>query len=143
MQQLLPFVSNHWELFLALAVICALLIYQTFSGSISGVKSITPQEAIRIINHEQAIVLDVREPAEVKTGKILDSLTIPLAKLGQQTDKLQKYKNTPVIVVCQSGSRSSRACGILRKQGFESVYNLRGGILAWTGANLPLSKKDS
>ncbi len=142
MQQFLPFVSNHWELFLALAVISALLIYQTFSGRISGVKSITPQEAIRIINHEQAIVLDVREPAEVKTGKILDSLTIPLAKLGQQTNKLEKHKNTPIIVVCQSGGRSSRACGILRKQGFESVYNLRGGILAWTNANLPLSKKD-
>ncbi len=142
MQQLLPFVSNHWELFLALAVICALLIYQTFSG-ISGAKSLSPQEAIRMINHEQATVLDVREPAEVKAGKILDSITIPLDKLGQQIDKLQKYKNSPVIVVCQSGSRSSRACGILRKHGFESVYNLQGGIMAWTSANLPLSKKKS
>jgi len=96
-----------------------------------------------MINHEQATVLDVREPGEVKRGKILDSITIPLANLGQQINKLQKYKTTPVIVVCQSGSRSSRACGILRKQGFESVYNLQGGILAWTSANLPLSKKSA
>ena len=142
MQQFIPFVSNHWELFLALGVICALLIYQTF-GNTGGAKSITPQEAIRMINHEQATVLDVREPGEVKRGKILDSITIPLANLGQQINKLQKYKTTPVIVVCQSGSRSSRACGILRKQGFESVYNLQGGILAWTSANLPLSKKSA
>ncbi len=141
MQQLLPFVSNHWELFLALAVISALLIYQTFSDI--GGKAVLPSEAIRMINHEQAVVLDVREPAELKTGKILDSITIPLAKLKQQTDKLQKYKSTPVIVVCQSGSRSNRACGILRKQGFESVYNLKGGIMGWTSSNLPLSKKTS
>ncbi|HHS83337.1 MAG TPA: rhodanese-like domain-containing protein [Gammaproteobacteria bacterium] len=141
MQQLLPFISNHWELFLALAVICALLIYQTFSGS--SAKSISPQEAIRMINHEQAVVLDVREPSEIKTGKILDSVTVPLATLDQQIDKLKKYKDSPIIVACQSGSRSARACGILRKRGFESVYNLQGGIMAWTSANLPLSKKKS
>ncbi len=142
MQQLIPFISNHWELFLALGVISALLIYQTF-GNVGGGKSITPQEAIRMINHEQATVLDVREPAEVKRGKILDSITIPLANLGQQINKLQKYKTTPIIVVCQSGSRSSRACRILRKQGFESIYNLQGGILAWINASLPLSKKNA
>ncbi len=140
MQQLLHFVSGHWELFLALAVICILLIYQTF-GTVGGGKSVDPQEAIRMINHEQAVVLDVREPGEVKTGKILGSISIPLAQLEKQMDKLQQHKAAPIIVVCQSGGRSSRACSILRKQGFESVYNLRGGIMAWTSTGLPLSKK--
>ncbi len=96
-----------------------------------------------MINREQAIVLDVREPAEIKKGKILDALTIPLAKLEQQINKLEKYRGNPVVVVCQSGSRSSRACKILRKHGFEAVYNMQGGIMAWSSANLPLSKKDA
>ncbi len=139
MQEFLSFVSNHWELFLALAVIVALLIYQ-YVGS-GGSKSLSPQEATALINRENAVVLDVREPAEVKTGKILNSLTIPLGQLAQRLDKLQKYKDTPLIVVCQSGSRSARACSLLRKKGFSSVYNLRGGIMAWSNAGLPLSKK--
>ncbi len=140
MQEFLTFVSNHWELFLALAVIVALLIYQ-YAGSGGGAKPLSPQEATTLINRENAAVLDVREPAEVKTGKILNSITIPLGELDKRLDKLQKYKDSPLIVVCQSGSRSARACSLLRKQGFTSVYNLRGGIMAWSNAGLPLSKK--
>ncbi|HFC52836.1 MAG TPA: rhodanese-like domain-containing protein [Gammaproteobacteria bacterium] len=140
MQQFITFAINHWELFLALAVICALLAYHTFAG-FGGAKSVSPQEAIRVINQQQGVVLDVRDPGEVKSGKILDSVTIPLADLPQQLNKLEKYRDRPVIAVCQSGARSARACNILRKHGFDSVYNLQGGILAWTNAGLPLSKK--
>ncbi len=139
MQQFLTFVSGHWELFLALAVIVALLIYQ-YVGT-GGGKSLSPQEAITLVNRENAAVLDVREPAEVKTGKILNSITIPLGELERKLDKLQKYKDRPLIVVCQSGSRSARACSLLRKRGFEAVHNLKGGIMAWSNAGLPLSKK--
>ncbi len=140
MQQFITFASNHWELFLALAVICALLAYHTFAGA-GGAKSVTPQEAIKVINREQGVVLDVRDPGEVKGGRILDSVTIPLAELTQQLNKLEKYRERPIVAACQSGSRSARACSILRKHGFESVYNLQGGIMAWTSAGLPLSKK--
>ncbi len=140
MQQFITFASNHWELFLALAVICSLLIYYTFAGT-GGAKSVTPQEAIKIINQQQGVVLDVREPGEVKSGKILDSITIPLAELSQQLNRLERYRERPIIAVCQSGSRSARACSILRKHGFKSIYNMRGGIMAWTNGGLPLSKK--
>ena len=139
MQELVTFFFNHWELFLALAVIVALLIYQ-YVGAGGGARSVSPQEATTMINRENAVVLDVREPAEVKTGTILNSITIPLDQLQQKLGRLEEYKKTPLIVVCQSGSRSARACALLRKQGFESVYNLKGGIMAWSSAGLPLSK---
>ncbi len=140
MQQFITFATNHWELFLALGVICALLGYQTFFAA-GGAKSLSPQEAIKVINNRQGVVLDVRDPGEVRSGRILDSVTIPLGELPQQLNKLEKYREQPIIAACQSGSRSARACSILRKHGFESVYNLQGGIMAWTNAGLPLSKK--
>lgn len=137
MQQFGTFVMNHWELFLALAVILALILRNSFSGS----KNVDPSEATRLINQEDALILDVRENAEVKEGKILNAVHIPLGALPQRLNELEKHKSRTIVVNCRSGARSARACGILRKAGFESVYNLQGGIMAWQSANLPLSKK--
>jgi len=58
-----------------------------------------------------------------------------------QIGSLQKYKGKPIIINCRSGSQSSMACQHLRKEGFEEVYNLRGGIMAWQSANLPVTRK--
>ncbi|MGD2084341.1 MAG: rhodanese-like domain-containing protein, partial [Chromatiales bacterium] len=54
---------------------------------------------------------------------------------------LKKFKNRPIVVSCRSGAQSATACRQLRKEGFERVYNLHGGILAWESANLPVSHK--
>jgi rhodanese-related sulfurtransferase len=59
----------------------------------------------------------------------------------KQLSALEKHKSHPVIVNCRSGAQSSQACTRLRKHGFGEVYNLRGGILAWQSANLPVSRK--
>ena len=54
-------------------------------------------------------------------------------------ETFEKYKDKPVIVVCRSGSRSASGCAMLKKQGFDQVYNLRGGLMAWKNANLPIA----
>jgi rhodanese-related sulfurtransferase len=54
--------------------------------------------------------------------------------------RLGKYRDRPVSVYCRSGNQSLSACGKLRKQGFEKVYNLKGGVLGWQQADLPVSK---
>jgi rhodanese-related sulfurtransferase len=65
---------------------------------------------------------------------------IPLGQLSSQTAKLEKFREKPIIATCRTGHRSASACMALRKQGFEKIYNLSGGMLAWESASLPISK---
>ena len=138
MPQFGQFVFHHWDLFLALIVILSLLVGQGFMGRLRGYDEIDPLDAVRKINHEDAVLVDVREDKEFRQGHILDAVHIPLGTLGSRMEELDKFKGRPVIIGCRSGSRSASACNRLRKSGFDDVYNLRGGILAWENANLPL-----
>jgi rhodanese-related sulfurtransferase len=141
MDQFVEFVSNHWGLFLALVVILGLLVGNEVSRAFRGFKDLPPTEATRLLNHEDAVLVDVREAGEVHDGRIANSVHIPLGTFAGNLNKLDKHKGKPVIVYCRSGHRSARACAMLRKNGFEPVYNLSGGFMAWQNANLPISKK--
>jgi len=105
-----------------------------------GAKSVSPSEAVLLINRNQGVVLDVRDDAEFAGGHINDARHIPLAKLEDRLAELQKFRDKPVIVHCQSGVRSSKAAATLRKHEFTQVYELDGGVNAWTQAKLPLVK---
>lgn len=105
-----------------------------------GAKSVSPSEAVLLINRNQGVVLDVRDDAEFAAGHINDARHIPLAKLDERLAELQKFRDKPVIVHCQSGVRSSKAAATLRKHEFTQVYELDGGVNAWTQAKLPLVK---
>jgi rhodanese-related sulfurtransferase len=137
-QQLIEFIGNHWVLFVALAAIIGLLVHNFLVGS-KG--SVDPAEATVLINHKDAVVVDVRPTADFAKGHIINSLNIPMNGFNKQIGTLQKHKDKPILVACRSGSQSSAACQQLRKEGFEDVHNLRGGVMAWQSASLPLSKK--
>ena len=109
-------------------------------GRLSGVKQIGPQEAVLLFNHEDALVLDVREQSEWADGHIGRAKHIPLGQLKNRLADLEKFKGKPIIAVCRSGQRSNSACGILRKAGFEKLHNLAGGMQAWQQAGLPREK---
>lgn len=141
MEQYLEFVTNHWDLFLALAIILAMLMGGSLGSRLRGFSQVEASEAVGLINHQDAVVLDVREDKEFDDGHILDSVHIPLGKLGGRLDELANLREKSIIVSCRSGHRSATACAKLRKEGFETVYNLKGGVLAWQNAGLPLQKK--
>ena len=141
MSQYIEFVTNHWDLFLALAIILAMLMGNTLGSRLRGYKQIEASDAVRILNHEESVMLDVREDSEVAEGMILDAIHIPLGKLADRMDELANSREKAIIVSCRSGHRSAAACAKLRKEGFETVYNLRGGVMAWQNAGLPLQKK--
>jgi rhodanese-related sulfurtransferase len=143
MEQFLEFVGNHQFLFLALGMVGGLLVWNLFNDSIGGAKSLLPTDAILLINHEDAVVLDVREENEYVQGHILNSIHIPLSMLSDKMGRLEKYRHRPIIASCMSGNRSSRACQVLKQNGFEHIHNLKGGIIAWQNANLPLTKGKS
>jgi rhodanese-related sulfurtransferase len=136
----MQFVINNWYLFLALAVILAMLIGPTLSQRRYGIKSVNPAEAILLINRESAVVVDVCEPNEYSTGHIPSAVNTPLSGLDKHLKPLEKHKKKPVVVACRSGNRSLRGAVMLRKHGFEKVYNLAGGLVAWQRDNLPLEK---
>ncbi len=85
-------------------------------------------------------MLDVRDDAEFSAGHIADAKHIPLAKLEERIKELDKYKDKPILVHCQGGVRSTKACSILRKREFTKLHNLQGGLNAWTAAKLPVVK---
>ncbi|MCL2656585.1 MAG: rhodanese-like domain-containing protein [Betaproteobacteria bacterium] len=105
-----------------------------------GGSGLSPVEATMLINRENAIVVDVREAAEFATGHIPNARNIPLAELEKRIGELAKFKNKPIVLVCQSGMRSSRALATLVKAGFEKVQNLGGGIAGWQKNGHPLIK---
>ena len=140
MPQLFEFVTNHWDLFLALAIILFMMFSGGLSSRLRGFSQVEPLEAVQLLNHNDPVLLDVREDSEFKDGHIINALHIPLGKLDSQMAELEKFREKPIIVSCRSGHRSSHACAKLRKNGFETVYNLKGGVMAWQSAGLPLQK---
>jgi rhodanese-related sulfurtransferase len=141
MARLVEFVGNHPFLFLALGGIIAILVATEVRRRLSGVRSVGPVEAVNLINHEDALLLDIREDGEYKGGHITNAKHIPMSVLGSRLKELEKHRGKPIIAYCRSGSRSMGACNLLRKSGYENVFNLGGGILAWQNASLPVSRK--
>ena len=131
--------DNIWTILIALTS-GAMLLWSFFGNRLLGIKEVDHIAAMQLLNHKNALVLDVREQGEYDSGHILSSKLIPLGKLKERLGELEKYRERPVVVVCRSGQRSASACAMLGKQGFAQAYNLNGGIVAWQKASLPLEK---
>lgn len=96
---------------------------------VKGIKNISVQEAKDKFKDNNVQFIDVRTPGEYKTNHRKPFINIPLAKLADKIEKINKQKE--VVVICQSGMRSAKAAKILKKQGFNKVYNVRGGMGVW------------
>jgi rhodanese-related sulfurtransferase len=117
-----------------------MLIWPLIQKLTVGGKDVSVTEAVQLINRKDAVVLDVRDDAEYATGHVANARHIPLADLGKRIKELDKIKGRPVVVMCRSGTRAAAACNVLRKNGFEEVFPLRGGLLGWQQASMPVDK---
>jgi len=131
--------DNIWTVLIALTS-GAMLLWSFFGNRLRGINEVDHVAAMQLINHKNALVLDVREQSEYDAGHILNSKLIPLGKLKERIGELEKHRERPVVVVCRSGQRSTDACALLGKQGFPQIYTLSGGTMAWLKASLPLEK---
>ena len=137
----MDFIQQNLMLVILTATSGAMLLFNLLQGG-AGAR-VTTGEATNLINREDAQVLDVREAADFATGHLAGARNIPVAKFGERAADLDKLKGAPLIVCCETGIRSTKAVSALKKQGFERVFSLDGGIAAWNKAGLPLtSKKD-
>jgi len=142
MQQYIDFFSHQPMLSIAWVAIAAMLIVGTVKSKISGVKSIAAQDAIMMINKQNAIIVDVRSVDEYKKGHIVNAKNIPVSQIDKGSfSEIEKHKESPIIVVCASGDRSASAASKLVKAGFTQVNNLLSGMNGWAAANLPTTKK--
>jgi rhodanese-related sulfurtransferase len=127
------FLIENWMLILVAVVSGALLL----RGSLQGGSGVSPAEAVRLMNHEKATVIDVCEPAEFEQGHIGGARSVPLGSLAEAKG-LPSNKALPLVVTCASGARAQRAAATLRQQGYQDVRVLAGGMRAWREASLPV-----
>ena len=127
-------------LLVAVAVVSGAMLLALSVRRPGGGNSLTPTQATLLINRENAQLIDIREPNEYVSGHLCDSRNIPAGSLAERVGELEQFKDTPVILVCQSGARSSAACSTLARFGFSKVHTLDGGTVAWVEAGLPLKK---
>lgn len=142
MEQYIEFVGNHPMMFAALAGTIGLVIFLEFERLTAVAKTISPLEATRLQNDDEALVLDVREDADFKRGHLINAMHMPMGQIAKRVNEIAKHKEKSVIVVCESGMRSARACKTLQKNGFTTLFNLSGGMGAWGKANMPVSTKN-
>jgi rhodanese-related sulfurtransferase len=139
--RLLEFIGNHWVMTSGLFIVTILLIQDFVETAFRKHKTVSPTEAVVLMNNDDTVVIDVREASEYAEGHIEGARHIPLAKIEERAFELQDYKQKPVIVTCQSGTRSPAASRKLTSLGFTRVFEMKGGLLAWEDQKLPITKK--
>jgi len=141
MEKLPEFIGNHLFLSSLFIATLGLLLWNLFGSVLTGIQQLPAAEVTRLMNHEKALVLDVRPVDEYANGHILNALNIPAKDMAHEQKKLVKHKHRPVITCCSSGAVSARSARTLKMQGYEKVYCLSGGLQAWQSANLPMTKE--
>lgn len=139
MQEIMQFVGRHPILSIAWIALLAAVLYTTFNGLMSKVKVITRGEATRLINKEEAVVVDLRQRDDFFKGHIAGSVNLLSNEVkANNIGELAKYRDKPVIVADGSGMQAREAADALIHAGFSRVYVLKEGIAGWRGENLPL-----
>jgi rhodanese-related sulfurtransferase len=131
------FFVDNWILLLVAFVSGGMLVWPLVRGG--GAAALTAAQAVQLMNREKAVVIDVSEPAEYATGHVAGARNVPVGSI-ESAKNLPTNKALPLVLVCPSGTRATRAVALLRKLGHQSVHVLGGGMRAWREANLPIEK---
>ncbi len=140
MSQLMEFAGNHPFMVALFLVVLTLLIHNLYKEQSKAYQNVNVDQLTRLVNQQNAQVIDIRPKEDFSQGHIVNSINIPLEDINSGKAKLDKLKKKPVIVYCQVGKTSLKASQQLTEAGLEQVFNLKGGINAWISDKLPLSK---
>ncbi|MGB4343223.1 MAG: rhodanese-like domain-containing protein [Moraxellaceae bacterium] len=138
MDRFLEFAVNHY---LLVGTFVALLIAWIVTEMARGGQSVSPQGLSALVNQQNARVIDIRDPAEFKTGHITGSDNIPYSRIGERLEELKKELDRPIVIICNIGQTAGAAGSQLKTAGLTQVYKLEGGISNWKSQSLPLVKK--
>ncbi len=140
MSDFTEFAQQNVLLFLALFAIVGMLVGSEVLRRVRGINAINATEALRLMNDQEAWMVDIRDAGEYKTGHIPQARNLPLATLKERLGELTKAGDKPIIVYCRTGAAAQSACALLKKNNIANVYSLSGGLPAWLDANLPVSR---
>ena len=135
MEHLPEFIINHWMMSAAFIVVLLLVIMNEMKMQLASGQSLEPYQVVNLMNRNNAIIVDIRTPEQFKAGHILNAINI-------KTDDIKsliKYKQKEVVIVCDSGAQAGSFSASLKKDGFDKVSILRGGVQAWQKAEMPIT----
>lgn len=139
MANLEQFIINHWPWCLLWLAIFALIILNEYWNEKKKANALTPAAVVDLMNNEDAVLIDIRDMNAYKEGHIIHAIQASADDFKKE--RLHKYKQKPLILVCAQGLTASSLAATLPTLGFENVAILAGGMQAWNQAGLPLVKK--
>jgi rhodanese-related sulfurtransferase len=139
MDRLLEYVSNHPFLVGAAGLMALAVLGYELRQRAHSAASVSPGEVVRLMN-SGAVLVDVRSANQFKDGHINGARNVPGDQIAAGAAALEKLKDKTLVMCCDSGTTSGAAARKLMQQGFNQVFNLRGGLAAWRQDNLPVVK---
>ncbi len=134
------FILNNMALVALFVASGIMLAWPELTNLAGGGTQISTLEATRLMNQGATLVLDVRDAPDFASGHLPRARHIPIKELSKRVEEIGKYKDKPVIITCRNGSRAGAASRFLKRAGFTTVYQLKGGLAAWQQASLPVEK---
>lgn len=125
-------------LLIAIICVCVVSLAWPYVAKRRWGPEVDNRSATELINHKNAQIVDLRDPADFKKECIARSVNIPTDRIQNELGKLDKTR--PVLLVDDDGRRSRMASPLLRGTGFKEVFILAGGLNAWRTAKLPFSR---
>ncbi|MEN9627265.1 MAG: hypothetical protein RJA10_492 [Pseudomonadota bacterium] len=133
----MKFILENWVLILVAFMSGGMLVWPMVNKGRGG--SVSTSEAVRLINREKGVLIDVSEPNEFAAGHAGGARNLPFGSLEGSKD-LPGNKALPLVLMCPNGARAGRAAGLLRKAGYENAVAVAGGTSAWREAALPIER---
>lgn len=134
MADLLVFVSEQWLLVsLLLALVYLFVLLEHFKAG----KQLSVHEVTRLLNGDEAVLVDLRDAKDYQGGHIHGAINIPLNQLPARIDELQGARDKVVVLIDKLGHQAAAAGRQLRRAGFR-VHRLRGGMAEWQAQSLPV-----
>lgn len=134
------FVANHPFVFGALLVTITMIAVMEYQRATRVGRPLTPAQATRLRNDEDAIVIDVRARKDYDAGHVHGARAISEREIGQAVGQIRKYGDGPIILYDEGGLNAERAAKVLQKNGFDRIYVIEGGLPAWRKAELPVQR---
>ncbi|RAJ99115.1 rhodanese-like domain-containing protein [Aliidiomarina maris] len=140
MNEFIAFATDHYILSTLWLLAFFLLVNNLVKYRLSSIKLLKPQEATITVNRG-GLFVDVRSDEDFAQGHIQGARHVSLQQIkAGEIKSLEKYKDAPIVVVCQHGNSAKQAAGALEKAGFSQASVLQGGMFAWKNASFPVVK---
>ena len=131
---------KHWELVSGFVIVTILLVMEEVKSQ-GGHMAVTPTSVTHLINREDAVVIDLRDPSAYRAGHIVNAKNFPLSEFDRSQEKLKVFETKHLILTDSLGAKTVRLAMRLKKAGFQHVFILKGGMEAWKTAGMPMIKK--